>query len=99
MATIDAAAAIVSIGEPPADQIGLDGTTYHLELVSDWTIVEFGWWEENPAQWNGLRPIADGLIALVIDAIPQGETRDALLDLVANDAATSDGPSNDATSS
>jgi hypothetical protein len=54
----------VSLPLLPQFAIGLDGTTWKLDLENGWNKVQLEWWPQLPAAWESLRPLLDYLAAL-----------------------------------
>ncbi len=49
---------------PPEFAIGLDGTTWELQIEHGWNRVQLAWWARLPQAWRSLRPLLDFLVSL-----------------------------------
>ncbi len=58
------------VGDARSDTLGLDGTTFSLEICCAELEVSLEWWENPPASWLGPRELVDELLRL---AGPQAE--------------------------
>lgn len=45
--------------------MGLDGTTYTLEIISDSSSKSYDWWVELPKEWSEILPIIKGIEKLI----------------------------------
>jgi hypothetical protein len=58
----------------PEFAIGLDGTTYELNISNGFNSIVYHWWEELPASWEDLGKFTAKLIEYARDRIKQEQS-------------------------
>ena len=54
----------------PPNLMGLDGTTYDMEIIRGFNRVQFTWWGKLPEQWANLAPLVRFMVSGAADPVP-----------------------------